>query len=92
MKSVSKAWSTTALGFVIAATAAPAFAGEKHPDPGLTVTFQSKTDRYCIRSTSEAAALRSGTRLYRAECRTRQGWAALGLTIASDARGAGSGP
>jgi hypothetical protein len=76
------------LGFAIAATAAPVIAVEKatdqrSPDPGLKVTFQPKTGRYCIRSTSEEAAARTGTRLYRAECRTRQDWAAQGLTIAS---------
>lgn len=87
MKSVSNAWLAAALGFVIAATAAPVFAGEKHsdqrlPDPGLKVTFQPKTGRYCIRSASEEAATRTGTRLYRAECRTPRDWAAQGLTIA----------
>lgn len=88
MKSVSKAWLSAALGFVIAATAAPVFAGERHADPGLSdpglrVTYQPKTGRYCIRSSNEEAAIRSGTRLYRVECRTRQNWAALGLTIAT---------
>jgi hypothetical protein len=87
MKSISKAWQAAALGFVIATTAAPVFAAEKQtdqrlPDPGLKVTFQPKTGRYCIRSTNEEAAVRTGTRLYRAECRTRRDWAVQGLTIA----------
>lgn len=88
MKSASKAWLAAPLGFLIAATAAPAYAGERHADrhlsdPGLRVTFQPKTRRYCIRSTSEEAALRTGTRLYRTECRTRRDWAAQGLMIAA---------
>jgi hypothetical protein len=73
-----------AAGLVLAINA-PAVAGEVqrlNNKAGLNVTYNTESGRYCMTTHSGAAAKRLGLRVHTKECRTKDGWAREGLTLA----------
>ncbi len=75
MKTIAAAAAIIAAAATISATATPAFAQAEGRFEGAKVTFDAKANSYCFEGS------RTGSRIVRSDCRTKEEWAKAGLNI-----------
>lgn len=80
MTFIARTLTATTLAAIAVAAAAPAVAAGKLPGPRYQVTYQPRSNTYCIRDLQEAPL--TGTRLPSTDCKTEQAWAAEGVILA----------